>query len=1372
MANSNGSKIRKGSLLGLGFKNQSLKAIASAVAALSLATGSAVVVSTQAGPFAEAQQVTAQVAGSTEETAIDATGTYGVGSQRYDGLAFSSLWGGLSDGVGANVTYIPGVKVYLQWVNGRGFVSPIYYTISDSEGKYSFDLSKPVKDATGTEHEFRLAGDSDFKVRTWAENPDPERLTIVKGGDYWNGRFHTRVQRKNEGWNFTAGINRIVNSQVVFMEKPNYKGWLAKPEGEWDVAPTPDGVWPDTGSNGALRGNVWWENKESGGTLANQYFFEKGNGDRAATGVKVAASYVNDEVARRFKAWEKANGNFTIEQAKQAQEEIVTEYQAEHGPGSHIAETVVGTVKSDGSYYLPFQGLWGRSYSERGVVSAEKYGQLTGERNNRQAFIWNGGISGEKRHINSEYMYVFPLIEDDHEVWMHAFQDNRFQTPNDGVGNENGSYEIVNQQFAILASNPLHRVTNFDVATKIAKAGDVAKTATTGLVPFNSYVVQWYTNGELVSGATCKLNANAQGALDSCDFKVPNTLDKPTVYSSEVFVANEDGSPSGELLLAANFLADPTYAEYPQVDGVVGLKDLEAVPQFDNPGTDAKETIPGGAKFAFENPAAAAALGLTIDSATGKITWPKDQQKLGSQFLPVRMTYQRTQGTEPVAKILNATFNLKTALASGLEPVYKDGEGTAGGKIVVPAPTFDDPGTEGVVEDTAAPEGTKFALGEGAPEGVGVDPDTGEVTVTVLEGAEVGSTIEVPIVVTYPDGSTDKTTTTITVNETPSVSIGDATVIEGWEIEPLKVESVVPRGGSVAVDGLPGGLSLDEAKGEITGTPEVVADWGPSEEERKFTVDVSVKNAEGETVASDEAVITVERDTDGDGVPDVRDADDDGDGVLDAEEIEKGSDPKDANVIPALPLVPVTGIKPVEDQTVVEGEQIAPITIAAVDEDSSVEVRVPQGLVYDESSGEVTGVPGVDDWGRDEESREVEIAVEVTNANGAKKSETITVTVERDTDGDGVPDVRDADDDGDGVLDAEEIEKGSDPKDANSIPDTPEVGDQAVTPTAPTNNNPSIGATVDDPATCELAPFVTIAEVTGVKYTVTVDGKELTANENGEYVYDYGQTVVIKATAEAGYTLTGTTEWTYTAPKSAVCGDASAPDWTDEATTTPGAPVKIPNTGGDVEPGTTVNVIEGPGTAMIDPEIGEITVTPGEDAKPGDKIVVEVKDPQGEVIGTITIAIDDESDTGDSQVPGPSDSLFPIIGGSLIGGGIIGSLIGSSQGASPSVPGSSGNAGGDQGGNTGDHAGGDQGGNAGGDQGGNTGGHAGGDQGGNTGDHAGGDQGGNAGGDQAETRGGQLAVTGVSGVTIVLGASVLAMAIGGALLALRRRREN
>ncbi|MDD7466209.1 MAG: discoidin domain-containing protein, partial [Actinomycetaceae bacterium] len=79
-------------------------------------------------------------------------------------------------------------------------------------------------------------------------------------------------------------------------------------------------------------------------------------------------------------------------------------------------------------------------------------------------------------------------------------------------------------------------------------------------------------------------------------------------------------------------------------------------------------------------------------------------------------------------------------------------------------------------------------------------------------------------------------------------------------------------------------------------------------------------------------------------------------------------------------------------------------------------------------------------------------------------------------------------------------------------------------------SNVSPGA--DDPASCEVAPFVQLTLAEGVVYTVRVGDRVLTPDENGRVAYGYGETVIVSATALEGYVLPegAQSEWTWTAP--------------------------------------------------------------------------------------------------------------------------------------------------------------------------------------------------------------------------------------------------
>ena len=283
-------------------------------------------------------------------------------------------------------------------------------------------------------------------------------------------------------------------------------------------------------------------------------------------------------------------------------------------------------------------------------------------------------------------------------------------------------------------------------------------------------------------------------------------------------------------------------------------------------------------------------------------------------------------------------------------------------------------------------------------------------------------------------------------------NIGDQTVVEGKSLTEIPVTTDDPDA-TIAVKDLPTGVTY--TNGKISGTPKV-DNWGPNEEKREFTVTVEAKDPSGNT-STKTFKITVQRDTDKDGNPDITDLDDDGDGYSDADEKAKGSDPKNAGSIPATIIGPIESMSiENQEQTVVDKKPIKKVNINPDNIDSNAKIdrtKVPSGLIVDDSVPGVltiTGSPNITDWGPDEETRKFEIPVTVTNSDGSKLTKKVIITVQRDTDGDGDPDVTDPDDDGDGVTDVEEKAKGSNPKDANSRPAA------VITPVSPTTvTNPN-----------------------------------------------------------------------------------------------------------------------------------------------------------------------------------------------------------------------------------------------------------------------------------------------------------------------------
>ena len=281
----------------------------------------------------------------------------------------------------------------------------------------------------------------------------------------------------------------------------------------------------------------------------------------------------------------------------------------------------------------------------------------------------------------------------------------------------------------------------------------------------------------------------------------------------------------------------------------------------------------------------------------------------------------------------------------------------------------------------------------------------------------------------------------------PTQTVIDENAITNIVITPGNTASTV----TVDTSKLPNGVTYDPITKTISGTPDVT-NWG-TDETKKFDIPVVITNPDGSKVTKT-VEITVQRDTDSDGTPDVTDTDDDGDGVTDTEEIAKGSDPKNPNSRPmgtVTPVSPTTISNPT--QTVIDENAITNIVITPGNTASTVTVdtsKLPNGVTYDPITKTISGTPDVTNWGTDE-TKKFDIPVVITNPDGSKTTKTVEIVVQRDTDKDGNPDVTDPDDDNDGVTDVEENAKGTNPKDPNSKP----------TNTSTQTNNQGSGKKID-----------------------------------------------------------------------------------------------------------------------------------------------------------------------------------------------------------------------------------------------------------------------------------------------------------------------
>ncbi|MDK6680524.1 Rib/alpha-like domain-containing protein [Aerococcus sp. UMB8608] len=707
----------------------------------------------------------------------------------------------------------------MQWAYKDGYVSPVYKTVSNADGTFTFTFDKPIIDKFGNVHKWKLSdGDQEaFAVRTWAENPDPANLALIKGGDQITG-FHKRLTRTNESWDFTVGIDRIVNGQVVFQEKLLNNDWLVGPKNTWRVSPDPSGEWKDKGPYGTVRGTVWFDGGDPAGSDARMW--KKDSWDLPAAKTKVVASYVNDEVARLFDKWKKDN-NYTgsdgqdnprILEFRKAQEKIIADYEKKHGKGSHIAETVVGTVDSDGNYYIPFRGLYGVSRNEANsglpishTIKPEEYGKVVDvkDENHTNLMAWNGTIGQKHRHINQDYMYAASLI-DNYNIWSNTSQNNMFALLDGAakpVGPSNlASGNISDVNFAAIVAKPAHAIKTYDAQSNFAPAGAKVENASEGLLPSTTYVQRWFKDGKPYGEATEFVTTPEGKAPASIPLNVDKQLGAPAKFTSAIFL--NDGSKHDNLtdaLAADAFIAAPK-VEYDKIEKQAGQEAKTAAPKYKNEAGKAytpnandgkptfsfeerKETVDknGETKISYE-PLKTVKVGnkdipVSVDPKTGVVTIKAaDTAKIPGETVtvPVTLTYPNGMKIQSNAVIQVLAKEKQKDL---VDPVYEPVQTNVGQEATSNLKFIDKAG-----KDVAKPAGAKFALADNAPAGATIDPETGVVKYTP-KAADADTTVNVPVVVTYKDGSQDNTNAPIHVaaqDKIKDVTDPNAPVPEGY----------------------------------------------------------------------------------------------------------------------------------------------------------------------------------------------------------------------------------------------------------------------------------------------------------------------------------------------------------------------------------------------------------------------------------------------------------------------------------------------------------------------------------------------------------------------------------------------------------------
>ena len=917
-----------------------------------------------------------------------------------------------------------GVRVYAQWMEKDGSVSPIYTTTTNASGEYAIKM-KDFTTETGKTYTF----DADpnlpqgEKWRIWADNPDKDHLTQLS--NYYNGSWGPRDYAYDVEIGDGVGPDRLEYVNIRYGLKPENEVMHNLKNVEENVPAFKLGM---------VRGDVHWELVKaagaqgwSSGAAFPKYYFDKGI-DAAAEDVTVYASYLSDYALEKIYAEPTSTfgssaktvrgAGWTIDNEARLQDWIRVQM-AKEGQDKWIAETASAKVGGDGLFNIQFKGTYGATWNNPGTMplikanidkvnnayhkiaespSIDRWSTSAGD-----AAMLGGNIS---KHINRDWLFVSTDMKPG-VAFGTPWMTNGYM----GLGQYNGLLATWQNNFnwneadgIILAVYPDYvnfRVTDGKGILNSGVPGDIAETETSGLpnqfAGGVKYQIEWTdtSTGKVVATGPV-VAANADGTIPSFPLKTAGLgLTKTTNFTATLYPVNAETGTRGTSFGVDTYTvivgSRPVYDDVSVKAGSTGTSDVKG---FDLTTTDEQERIPADQldpKLAANEPfsipgtyTAPEGYKVSIDKATGVVTViaPADAKPGTKIDVPVVATFTDKTSTGAMAHFVVANKEDRNVY----DPAYKDVAVNEGDPIRIAAP----------VSDPAVPEGTKFGVAkDGGLTGLTIDQQTGAISGTAPQ-VDKDTDYTVTVKVTYPDGTAEEKAVKVTVKNVPTAAETHDPSYKPGQGKPGQTVKVpqtgddkLPEGTKFSVpDGSP--VTVDPHTGEVTVTVPGAAKPGDVIEE---TVTVTYPDGSKDTA---KVTVTVQS-------PDK---------VLDPQ-------PEYA------PVVAPAG-KTVTSTPSNKGDAYPSGTVFSIDKSFTAPKGYTVGIDPKTGTVTVTVAPAGKD-GADEEVLQVPVVVTYPKDSGAV-TDRVNAEFQLDTDGDGTPDIKDDDDDNDGIKDDDEKKDGTDPK--------------------------------------------------------------------------------------------------------------------------------------------------------------------------------------------------------------------------------------------------------------------------------------------------------------------------------------------------------
>ena len=743
-----------------------------------------------------------------------------------------------------------GVRVYAQWMEKDGSVSPIYTTTTNASGEYAIKM-KDFTTETGKTYTF----DADpnlpqgEKWRIWADNPDKDHLTQLS--NYYNGSWGPRDYAYDAEIGDGVGPDRLDHVNIRYGLKPENEVMHNLKNVEENVPAFKLGM---------VRGDVHWELVKaagaqgwSSGAAFPKYYFDKGI-DAAAEDVTVYASYLSDYALEKIYAEPTSTfgssaktvrgAGWTIDNEARLQDWIRVQM-AKEGQDKWIAETASAKVGGDGLFNIQFKGTYGATWNNPGTMplikanidkvnnayhkiaespSIDRWSTSAGD-----AAMLGGNIS---KHINRDWLFVSTDMKPG-VAFGTPWMTNGYM----GLGQYNGLLATWQNNFKwneadgiILAVYPDYvnfRVTDGKGILNSGVPGDIAETETSGLpnqfAGGVKYQIEWTdtSTGKVVATGPV-VAANADGTIPSFPLKTAGLgLTKTTNFTATLYPVNAETGTRGTSFGVDTYTvivgSRPVYDDVSVKAGSTGTSDVKG---FDLTTTDEQERIPADQldpKLAANEPfsipgtyTAPEGYKVSIDKATGVVTViaPADAKPGTKIDVPVVATFTDKTSTGAMAHFVVANKEDRNVY----DPAYKDVAVNEGDPIRIAAP----------VSDPAVPEGTKFGVAkDGGLTGLTIDQQTGAISGTAPQ-VDKDTDYTVTVKVTYPDGTAEEKAVKVTVknakpdSQTHDPSYEDKTGKPGETVKvPQTGDDKLPQGTTFSVpEDSP--VKVDPNTGEVT----------------------------------------------------------------------------------------------------------------------------------------------------------------------------------------------------------------------------------------------------------------------------------------------------------------------------------------------------------------------------------------------------------------------------------------------------------------------------------------------------------------------------------------------------------------------------